>query len=147
MKKTYRMMIFTVASLFSIITSVKGNVVPWVTAPPTSWDVQDTAQLPRLSNSATVETVLDSLTRYFQPQYIEAQRYMINVIKGGGEAPTFIMLNIITDGEMDDSVRGIWRQITLENHQGWVAQDYRVAYRCWRGTIASQENYAQMRCN
>lgn len=45
------------------------------------------------------------------------------------------MIEITSDGYLDDSVRGSWQRLTFRRLEDrtWRLASHEIAYRCWRG--------------
>lgn len=52
-----------------------------------------------------------------------------------GEAPDTVVVIMVRDGLVDDSVRGDWHRVVYrrQGDGSWRVHDLRRAYRCWRG--------------
>jgi hypothetical protein len=63
-----------------------------------------------------------------------------------GESPGEATITIVSDGLLDDSLRGAWTQVELtRSKEGtWRVMSLKRAYRCWRG--CNRERFSQRLC-
>lgn len=58
------------------------------------------------------------------------------VPQGEAESPSMVIVKVVQDGFLDDSVRGQWDQLTFrkDKNQRWLLQESRRAFLCGRGS-------------
>jgi len=67
-------------------------------------------------------------------------------VNEGGEAPSASRLTVLRDGLLDDSVRGVRWEISLEKTSAgvWRIMQVKRAWRCWRG--GQNDRFATASC-
>jgi len=71
---------------------------------------------------------------------MEERRWLNIEFEGdGSERPDSCTVTVITDGYLDDSMRGEWCRFTMvrDEYDMWKVAEFRHAWRCWRGTTDS----------
>lgn len=74
------------------------------------------------------------------PDAIEERRYLSLTFEGGqDERPGACTVTVVTDGYLDDSMRGEWCRLTIErgDDEQWRVSEFRHAWRCYRGYVDS----------
>jgi hypothetical protein len=73
------------------------------------------------------------------PDAIAERRYLNLTYQADGETQDACVVTVVTDGYLDDSMRGEWCRLALERGAGdqWRVTEFRHAWRCWRGTVDS----------
>jgi len=67
--------------------------------------------------------------------WLEGSRQQIIQMNEGSEAPSASRITVLRDGLLDDSVRGVRWDITLEKTTAnvWSIKEVKRSWRCWRG--------------
>jgi len=71
------------------------------------------------------------------PDAVEERHYLNLTFEGEGERPTACRVTVVTDGYLDDSMRGEWCRFAMERAEDgtWRVTEFRHAWRCYRGRV------------
>ncbi len=71
------------------------------------------------------------------PDAIDERRYLQITYEGGGPHGNTAVVTVVTDGYLDDSMRGEWCRFAMakEDDGSWRVTEFRHAWRCWRGRV------------
>lgn len=105
-------------------------------------DLEDINAAIEKSADADEEWVLDpiriAMTVVEQgPDALEERRYLNLTFEGAGERPRSCTVTVITDGYLDDSMRGEWCRLTMDRGDdgAWRVTEFRHAWRCYKGRV------------
>lgn len=71
------------------------------------------------------------------PDVVEERHYLQITWVGEGERPHAGVVTVVTDGYLDDSMRGEWCRFAMakQDDGSWRVTEFRHAWRCWRGRM------------
>jgi hypothetical protein len=71
------------------------------------------------------------------PDALEERRYLNLTFEGESERPRSGTVTAITDGYLDDSMRGEWCRFTMDRGEDgtWRVTEFRHAWRCYKGRV------------
>jgi len=71
------------------------------------------------------------------PDAVDERRYLSLEYEAEGERPRECRVTAVTDGYLDDSMRGEWCRFAMERGDDgvWRLSEFRHAWRCYRGRV------------